>query len=175
MPGVKHVVRLSMDQVFVPTIEDRRVRTGYQGPALLISDGYSSHHPVEFLDECEHRNTYILFLIPHSTDQCQPLDLVTVSLLKRYFAQFTFDLLPSSQSNKVIKTMAAWYQATAPHQIVAAWLSMGLVPFRGDDSLIYLRVDHGRARAVRGWGQDHPEIAPIGPAGQRQIRLPRAQ
>jgi hypothetical protein len=102
------------DQVFFPTIEDSRVRTGYQGPALLILDGCSSHHQVEFLDECEHHNIYVLFLIPHSSDQCQPLDLVTFGLLKRYFTQFTFDLLPNSQSNKAINMMGAWYQAIVP-------------------------------------------------------------
>jgi hypothetical protein len=149
------------DQVFFPTIEDRRVRTDHQGPALLILDGCSSHHPVEFFDECKHRNIYILFLVPHNSHQCQPLDLVTFGLLKRCFVQFTFDLLPSSQSNKVIKMIGAWYQETARHQIIAPWLSMGLVPFRGDDNLICLRVDRGRAREVRGWGQDHPKMVPL--------------
>jgi hypothetical protein len=102
------------DQVFFPTIEDRRVRTGHQGPTLLILDRCSSHHPVELLDECEHRNIYILFLIPHSRGRCQPLVLVTFGLLKRYFAKFSFDLLPSSQSNRVIKIMGVLYQATSP-------------------------------------------------------------
>jgi hypothetical protein len=163
------------DQAFFPTIKDRRVGTGYQCPALLILDGCNSHHPVGFLDECEHRNIYILFLIPHSSDQCQSFDLITFGRLKQYFAQFTFDLLPSSQSNKVIKMMGAWYQATVSHQIVAASLSMGFASFRGDDNLIYLRMDRGRVRAVREWKQDHPEIAPFGAAGQRGIHLLRAQ
>jgi hypothetical protein len=47
-----------------------------------------------------------------------------------------FHELKSDQSNKVMKMMGAWYQATAPHQAIATWLSMGLIPFRGDDGMV---------------------------------------
>jgi hypothetical protein len=32
------------DEVFFPTVEHIRVQNGYQGPALVILDGFSSHH-----------------------------------------------------------------------------------------------------------------------------------
>jgi hypothetical protein len=32
-----------------------------------------------------------------------------------------FDILPSTQSNKVVKMMGIWYRATAPHQVVSVW------------------------------------------------------
>jgi hypothetical protein len=163
------------DEIFFPSIEESRSRSGYQGPALLLLDGCSSHHPIEFLEECERRNIYVIFLVPHSSDQTQPLDLVPFGIFKRYFNQSTFNALTSAQSNKVIRMMGAWYQATAPHQVIAAWLSAGLVPFRGADHVVYLRVDRSRARGVRGWGVDDPQIQPFGPAGQRRVRLPRAQ
>jgi hypothetical protein len=117
------------DEVFLPTIKESWERTGYQGPALLILDRRSSHHPAEFLTECETRNIYALFLVTHSNDQCQPLDLFTFGLLKRHFTGFTFHELKSDQLNKVIKMIGAWYQTTAPHQVVSAWLSMGSFPF----------------------------------------------
>jgi hypothetical protein len=139
------------DEVFFPTIEEKRKRMNYEGPALLILDGLGCHHNHEFLEECEERNIYVLFLVPHSSDQCQPLDLVTFSLLKRYFTQFAFDSLPTAQSNKIIKMMGAWYQATAPHQVISAWLSMGVVPYRGVDGQKYASVQREKARRVRGW------------------------
>jgi hypothetical protein len=154
------------DKVFFPRIEDNLLKAGYQGPAPLILDECSSHHPPEFLVECERRNIYALLLYPYSSDQCQALGLVTFGLVKRYLTQFTFDALPSAQSNKVVKMMGAWYQATAPHQIVSAWLSMGFMPIRGVDGVVHLKVDRNLARAVRGWGEENSQILPFGPADQ---------
>jgi hypothetical protein len=134
-----------VNEVFFPTIERRRQKEGHQGPALLILDGLGSHHSPEFLQECEQRNIYTLFLVRHSSDQTQPLDLVRFSLLKRSFGQYTFDILPTAQSNKIVKIMGAWYQATAPHQVVSAWILMGLVPFRGKDGVGFFGwIEHGR-------------------------------
>jgi hypothetical protein len=84
-------------------------------------DGLWCHHDDKFLTERDARNIYVIFLAPHSRNQCQALDLVTFALLKRHFSQFTFNYLPTEQSNKVIKMMGAWYQATVPHQVISAW------------------------------------------------------
>jgi hypothetical protein len=64
-----------------------------------------------------------------------------------------FDSLPSTQSDKTIKMMSAWYQATAPNQTVSNWASMGLIPFRGPNRVGYLRVDRAYARTVGRWGE----------------------
>jgi hypothetical protein len=160
------------NDVFFPTVEERRSQAQYQDPALLILDGLGSHHSEAFLEECEHRNIYVIFLVLHSSDQVQPLDLVTFGLLKHYFGQFTFNFLPTAQSNKVVKMMGAWYQATALHQIVAAWMSMGLIPFRGDDGIAYLRLDRSPARNVRGWVHGPPQPVSFGAAGRQRVRLP---
>jgi hypothetical protein len=77
-------------------------------------DCFGCHQSDAFLAECQDRNIVVVF-----------------GLLKRHFASFSFAKLPSEQSNKVIKMMGAWYQATAPHQVIAAWLTMRLVPYRG--------------------------------------------
>jgi hypothetical protein len=161
------------DEVFFPSIEERRRRTGYQGPCVLVLDGPGSHHSDAFLAECEDRNIYVIFLVPHSSDQCQPLDLITFALLKRYFRAFSFDQFETKQTNKVVKMMGAWYQATAPHQVVSAWTSMGIVPVLGPNGQRYVRVDRLRARAVRGWGTE-PPVNPFGQAGLHRIRLATA-
>jgi hypothetical protein len=84
------------DDISFPTTEGSRPRSGYQGPTILILDGSRSHHPVEFVAECEQRNIYVLFLVPP-----------TFGLMKRDFAQFTLDLPLSPQSNKGVKMMGA--------------------------------------------------------------------
>jgi hypothetical protein len=82
--------------VFFSTIETRRQKEGYQSRALLLVDGLGSHHSPEFLQECERRNIYMLFFVPHRSDQRRPLDLVRFSLLKRDFGQYRFDMLPTA-------------------------------------------------------------------------------
>jgi hypothetical protein len=57
----------------------RKQEEGYQVPALLLLDGLGSDHLPEFLQECERRNICKLFLVPHRSDQSEPLDLVTFS------------------------------------------------------------------------------------------------
>jgi hypothetical protein len=95
------------DEVFFPTIDESRERIGSQGLALLIRDSCSSHYSAQFLTECEARNIYVLFLVAYSSDQGQPLDLLTFGLLKRHFAGITFHALKSDQSKKVMKMIGA--------------------------------------------------------------------
>ena len=80
----------------------------YNGDALIILDGLGAHDSVGFKEGCERYNIKILTLVPHSSDQTQPLDLVTFSLFKRYYSRSTFNYLISNQSNQLIKMLGAW-------------------------------------------------------------------
>jgi hypothetical protein len=140
----------------------------------MIMDGLGCHHDDMLLTECDARNIYVIFLAPHSSDQCQPLDLVTFALLKRYFSQFIFSYLRTEQSHKMIQIMGAWYQATAPHQVISEWFLMGVIPFRGQDGQKYVRIDRTKARSVRGCTEGLPQMPPFGLGGSKRIRLPRA-
>jgi hypothetical protein len=82
----------------------------------------------------------------------------------------SFDQFQSNQTNKVVKMMGAWYEATALHQVVAAWTSMGIVPILGAKGQKYVQVDRARARAVLAWGMETP-ANPFGSAGLHRIRL----
>jgi hypothetical protein len=39
----------------------------------------------------------------------------------------------------------------SPHQVIAAWLSMGVLPFRRRDDKTYITIDRTKAKFVRGW------------------------
>jgi hypothetical protein len=57
-------------EIFFPTVEAKRVATGYEGPVVLILDGLGSHHNEIFIHECELQHIFVIFLAPHTSDQC---------------------------------------------------------------------------------------------------------
>ena len=87
------------ENVFFPELTRKRKEKEYVGPAILIMDGLGAHYSQTFIEECNLNGVYIIFLPPHTSDQCQPLDLVTFALLKRNYNKLTFNKLKSMQSN----------------------------------------------------------------------------
>jgi hypothetical protein len=49
-----------------------------------------AYHIDAFLEKYKEKGVEVLFLISHSSDQCQPFDLLTFSLLKKYFSSSAF-------------------------------------------------------------------------------------
>jgi hypothetical protein len=62
---------------------------------VLILDDLTAHHTKAFFSEARDRNIYPIFLVPHSSDQCQPLDWVIFGIMKRLMSGGQFRLLPS--------------------------------------------------------------------------------
>jgi hypothetical protein len=87
--------------VFLPTIEQRLPDLAHDGRVVLLMDGLESHHTSRFLAECKTPQIDVLFLIPHASDQIQPLDLLTFLLMKQGFSASKFNRLSNPQSNKV--------------------------------------------------------------------------
>jgi hypothetical protein len=115
---------------------------------FLLLDGFGSHHTDGFLAQCEERQIQVMFLIPHSSDQTQPLDLMTFGLLKQRFAASKFDGLSSAQFNRIVRILGVWFAASAPHYNVEAFMNIGLIPFRDGDQFFF-RVMREHARSVR--------------------------
>jgi hypothetical protein len=134
---------------FIPvewTIAERRAHLSYQGKVVLM-DGLCSHHTDQFLQDCEGRGIEVVFLVPHSSHETQPLDILTFALLKQRFSNPKFERLRTAQSNKIVRMLGAWFAASAPHHNVEAFMGIGLIPWEdhGHDSL---EVHPERARRV---------------------------
>jgi hypothetical protein len=99
---------------FFPTLQERRDRYHHDGIIVLLLDGLGSHHAEKFLDDCRERRIEVIFLISHSSDQTQSLDLITLALLKQGFSSSRFSRLATHQSNKVVRILGAWFAASAP-------------------------------------------------------------
>jgi hypothetical protein len=93
-------------------------------------------------------NIELVFLVPHSSDQTQPLDVITFAVLKGHFASARVARVNTAQSRKIVRMLGSFYAATAPHQVVEAFMSMGLIPEeRGGE--MYLTAKMQGARRVR--------------------------
>jgi hypothetical protein len=95
------------NQEFFPAVLRRRREFGYKGSTLLLLDGLGCHQAPEFLRACEREQIRILPSPPHSSDQLQPLDLLTFALLKHRFSSSRFNRCESAQSNKIIRMLGA--------------------------------------------------------------------
>jgi hypothetical protein len=92
--------------VLLPTIDQRRQDLRYQGKALLLMDGLGSHHAEQFLAEYAARNIQVLFLIAHASDQVQPLDLLTIAIMKQTFSASKFHRM----LKRFVRTMVKIFQ-----------------------------------------------------------------
>jgi hypothetical protein len=74
----------------------------------LVLDNISSMIPFPFC-QSESRFGHItgLFLVPHSPDQIQPLDLVTFGLITRNFSGPRFNHLADPQSTRLVRIIGA--------------------------------------------------------------------
>jgi hypothetical protein len=158
--------------VFLPTIEQRLLDLAYDGRVVLLIDGLGSHHTDRFLADCKTRQIDVLFLIPHASHQIQPLDLLTLGLMKQGFSASNVNGLSNPQSNKVVCMLGAWFGASAPHHNVKTFMNVGLIPYERDDRF-FLRVVPEKARRVHGSDIFEGSVKPDFPPGARRpFRLP---
>jgi hypothetical protein len=95
-------------KVFSPAVAERRAQFGCMKRALLLLDGLGSHHTDEFLQTCAGQDIDVLFLVPNSSDQTPPLDVLTFALMKRNFSRSRFSRLENPQSNQLVRILGAW-------------------------------------------------------------------
>lgn len=74
--------RYWMDNSFIPHFRNLRKQFQYDGKAILIMDGFVGHH--NGLETLDLSNETFNFLVPHSSDKLQPLDVGIFSSMKRF-------------------------------------------------------------------------------------------
>ena len=108
----------------------KREKTRYTGKAILILDGFSAHY--KCIDDptrkanIEKLNIDVVFIPPHSSNQVQPLDLLTFALQKKWKREIKIDKNFSYQSQQIIKTYESVVRASSPRYIVAAFKRAGI-------------------------------------------------
>jgi hypothetical protein len=136
-------------------------------------DGLGSHHTDLFLEQCAEGAVDGLFLVPHASNQTQPLDLLIFALTKPRYSASKFQRLTNPQSNQVVRILGAWFAASGPHHNVEVFMNLSLFPLKASND-IFLIVDREKARRVRGWPRTSDEIPSVQlpPEAQRRTHLP---
>jgi hypothetical protein len=121
------------------------------------------------------RHVHVLFLVAQSSDQTQPIDLMTFAPLKQRFARSKFGRLSTAQSNGTVRILGTWLAASARDHNIEAFMSTRLIPFERSGRF-YLRVEREQAQRVRAPPVPRREIppAPLRPESLRRLRLPTA-
>lgn len=136
-------------QALIPELRRRRAELEYDGPALLLLDGFGCHQSTEFVEMLEDENVICVLFPPHTSDQLQPLDLGVFANQKRYQSRITVEPTLNRQTKQVIRMLDSFRCATTPKNVVGAFRKSGLVTFLDDSMRLMIRVDRTHATAVR--------------------------
>lgn len=137
----------------IPHIRKMRAELSYDGPCLVIMDGFGCHQTTDFLELLDEENIIYRFIPPHTSDQLQPLDLGIFANQKRCQSNITVDSTLNRQTRQVIKMYDSYRMATTPKNTVGAFRRGGIVTWLDDTNLtLMVRVDRKYATAVRGNG-----------------------
>jgi hypothetical protein len=144
-----------------------------------LLNGLGSHHTDGFLQTCAGQDIDVLFLVPHSSDQIRPLDVLTLALTKTPASGSRFSRSENPQSNRLVRILGTWSESSAPHHNIEALLRIGFVPYEESSRSgeYYLRVQREAARWVRRWPklEEGGDRAPLQPEEGRKARLPTGE
>lgn len=114
----KTIFKRWLINTFIPFVNQQRIKYDYKGDSILIMDGLKAH--VSIIEEAQEllaqNNIRILFLVPHTSDQCQPLDFGVFSNQKRITQAYRVPWNLSAQSKQIIKILQGIFQSTNPIQ-----------------------------------------------------------
>ena len=131
----------------------------YHGEALLILDGFGPHDCDEFLDLCSENGVIVFPLPPHSSDQCQPLDLGIFHVQKSRMQRMTVDTSLCAQTIQIIKMLDSFEQATTVSNVVSVFRAVGILSKYDDESQMLMPyVDKSFAKKVRHWNHEEEKV-----------------
>lgn len=155
---------------FFPEIRQRRATTGYEGPALLILDGFGVHHSPSFAEMCEEANVVLVFLPPHTSDQLQPCDLGLFGMQKRWQSNITLPTYLNKQTKQVVRIIDSLRMATTPKNVIGAFRKAGIISrFSIEKGQLIADVNPALATSVRHSGEGAQELRE--PSQRQRVRI----
>ena len=133
----------------LPEMRRRRADHDYDGPIVLLIDGFGCHHSDGFTSMCEEEGIVCVFLPPHTSDQLQACELGLFALQKRWTSNIQIEGDLNRQTKQVIRIVDSLRMAGTFKNITGAFRKAGLVTFLDDDLNLLVRVDVRYASAVR--------------------------
>ena len=135
---------------FIPEMRIKRNICNYDGPILLIMDGFGVHDCDQFRSLLDEENIHPLLFAPHSSDQTQFLDLLIFGLQKQEIQEMRLQQDLNWQTKQVVKILDSWRKVTVPRNIIMAFKRGGLiVEWNANDKKLVARLDRSFAKCVR--------------------------
>ena len=106
-----------------------------QRPLLLLLDGHSSHFEPQSIQFAKDNEIVIFCLPPHTTHECQPLDVGLFGPLKRHWQQACHSFYQKNTTQVISKYnfcqvfKDAWLNAVVPANVCAGFKKAGVYPF----------------------------------------------
>ena len=106
-----------------------------QRPLLLLLDGHSSHFEPQCIQFAKDNEIIIFCLPPHTTHECQPLDVGLFGPLKRHWQQACHSFYQKNTTQVISKYnfcqvfKDAWLNAVVPANVCAGFKKAGVYPF----------------------------------------------
>ena len=150
---------------FIPQLREKRLKYKYTGLSILIMDNHKAHRNV--LDAKENDETtfipednlLIIWLVPHSSDQTQPLDLGIFGVHKTKKQRTEKNRDETVQTSILNQAVSSLEMASTTNNIVKAFKAVGITrEIKVDKTInkvsIALVIDRKCAVAVRHWNAD---------------------
>ena len=145
------------ERSFFPEIRQRRALLGYEGPALLIMDGFNVHTSSAFDVLCEEANVVKILIPPHTSDQLQPCDLGLFAVMKRWQSNISLPPDLNKQTKQIVRMLDSLRMATTPKNVIGAFRKAGIVgQFSIEKGTMLATVDRSQATAVRHFQHQNP-------------------
>ena len=161
---------------FLVQLRAKRKKYNYVGLTIVIMDNHRSHHKIVGGSDLNEKVTYIhaenlliVWLVPHSSEQTQPLDLGIFAVQKRETQKQKKHANLTSFTNTIIRALTGMQKASTSINIVGAFNAAGIViDVKGPQCTQILAIDRSRAHAVRHWDS---YVETERPEGTRNIQL----
>ena len=151
------LIKFWLENIFFPVVaqklDEERKRSGYQGNAVLILDGFSCHRKALESFNLEERHVTVVFLVPHSSHLTQPLDLVIFFAQKKYTTTMRSMNGLSSQADCLRRIIHGLQQASTTENIVSAFESAGIVRTYNKRSVNEFNNSMPLARVAKGYSR----------------------
>lgn len=134
--------------ILFPEITRRREMYNYQGEALLMLDGCTSHFSDFFLDECTYFNVHPWQEPAGTSDQVQALDLGIFGIQKMMKRSIEPPEFLSPDEKEIVAIVDSWRRATTPGNVTSAFRQAGIYQEKLEDNYV-MRANIKYARAVR--------------------------
>lgn len=155
----KIIFKKWLESVFIPFVKRKKEKYEYEGKTVLLMDGLRAHKAAaeELQDVLEEEGIEVIFLVPHTSDQTQPLDLGIFSIQKSITQnQSKVPQGLKGQNARLYKILNGIFKALTPMNCCAAFRQAGLVPIEDfEEGSSFIEVRRGCARAVRHYSEEY--------------------